>query len=220
MANRNGVVNNVKKRTTKEKFRIYHKINIRSGLYKFLGQNFVKLVLFFVAIIIGIFLLDLIFDLKHIQELMQRFVDTLRPIYVFSLSLLTESFLGLIPPDVYIVWAKAKFPEHPYLIVTVLATLSYIGGIIAYFLGRLIRKFPSIRRYVEKKYEKNFNLIDKWGSLIIIMAALFPLPFAAICTIVGIVRFPFRQFLLYGLFRYIRFYVHALVLFGALKEYI
>jgi membrane protein DedA with SNARE-associated domain len=63
-------------------------------------------------------------------------------------------------------------------------------------------------------------MIEKWGGLVIIMAALFPLPFAMISTIAGIVKYPFKTYLLYGLTRYIRFYLYAIVIFGALKEFI
>ena len=219
MNNTENVSNNLKKRTTKEKFRIYHKLNKRSGLYHFLGKNFLKLILILAGIVFAIFLLDWIFDLKHQQDVIQEIVDRMRPIYVFLFFFGTESFMGMIPPDIFIVWSKARFPEHPYLLVTILASISYIGGIVAYYLGKLIRKSPRVRNHIKKKYEKNFDLIEKWGGLVIIMAALFPLPFAMISTIAGIVKYPFRQFLLFGLTRYIRFYLYAVVIFGALKDF-
>lgn len=220
MPTNNLTINSAKKRSTKDKFRIYHKINIRNGLYNFLGQNFVKLILVLAALILAIFLLDLILDLKHQQELIQKFVHQLRPIYVFLMFLGTESILGLIPPDIFIFWSKARFPEHPYLIVTMLAGISYIGGINAYYLGRLIRKSSAIKKFVQRKYEKNFNLIEKWGGLVIVMAALFPLPFAMTSTVAGIVNYPVKSYLLYGLTRFIRFFLYAVVIFGALKEYL
>lgn len=211
--------NNLKKRTTKEKFRIYHKWNKRIGLYSFLGKNFLKLILILGGIVFAIFILDWIFDLKHQQEVIQEFVDSLKPIYVFLFFFGTESFMGMIPPDIFIVWAKARFPEHPYLLVTILATLSYFGGVAAYYLGKFTRRSNRVRNYIKRKYEKNFDMIEKWGGLVIIMAALFPLPFAMISTIAGIVKYPLKPFLLYGLTRYIRFYLYAVVIFGALKDF-
>jgi membrane protein YqaA with SNARE-associated domain len=52
---------------------------------------------------------------------------------------------------------KARFPEHPYLLVTILATISYIGGIAAYYLGKLTRKSKRVENYIKRKYEKNFE---------------------------------------------------------------
>ena len=215
----NNVANNIKRKTTKQKFRIHHNWNKRIGLYSFLGKNFLKLILILVGIVLAIFVIDWIFDLKQQQKHIQGFVESMRPVYVLVFFYTTESFMGMIPPDIFIFWGKARFPEHPYILVTVLATISYLGGITAYYLGKFIRKSNRVRNYIKRRYEKNFDLIEKWGGLVIVMAALFPLPFAMISTIAGIVKYPFKHFLLYGLTRYIRFYLYAVVIFGALKEF-
>jgi len=210
----------LKKRPLKKKIELYHTYYKRSGLYKFLGINLMKLVFMLVGIIVLILVVDQIVDFKQQQDKLQDFVEGHNPLFVFTFFLLTESVLGFIPPDIFMVWGKAKFPEFPYLIVGLLGTLSYIGGINAYFLGVLVRKFPSVERYIQKRNESNFELIEKWGGIVIIMAALFPLPFAMISTIAGIVKYPFRFFLLYGLTRYIRFFLYAVVIFGAIKTFI
>lgn len=197
-----------------------HSYYKRSGLYKFLGINLIKLILILGGIILLILLLDQIVDFKQQQDKLQHFVEMHNPLFVFSFFLLTESFMGLIPPDIFMVWGKARFPDHIFIIVGLLATLSYIGGINAYYLGVWVRKFPKVERFIQRKYEKNFDLIEKWGGVVIIMAALFPLPFAMISTIAGIVRYPFKTFALYGLTRYIRFFLYAIVIFGAIKRFI
>ncbi len=213
-------INNKKKRTFKKTLELYHNYYKRTGLYKFLGVNFLKLIFILASIIALILLLDYFIDFKARQDEMQHFVERHNPLFVFSFFLGTESFMGLIPPDIFIVWAKARFPENAYFIVGILGTLSYIGGINAYFLGILVRRFPKVEKYVQKKYEKNFELIKKWGGIVIIMAALFPLPFAMISTVAGIVKYPFKPFLLYGLTRYIRFFLYAMAIFGALNKLI
>ncbi|MCF6241172.1 MAG: hypothetical protein L3J74_07495 [Bacteroidales bacterium] len=210
--------NHKKKRTLKKTLELYHNYYKRTGLYKFLGINFLKLILILAGIIALILLLDQVIDFKARQDDMQHFVERHNPLFVFSFFLGSESFMGLIPPDIFIVWAKARFSENAYFIVGILATLSYIGGINAYFLGILVRRFPKVEKYVQKKYEKNFELIKKWGGIVIIMAALFPLPFAMISTVAGIVKYPFKAFLVYGLTRYIRFFLYAMAIFGALNK--
>jgi len=209
-----------KKRTWTERLHLNHKINLRSGLYWFLGQNIIKLIIALVIIVLAIYLIDWIFDLKKQQEYIQAIVDQMEPVYVFIFFLATESFMGLIPPDIFIVWGKARFPDSAYLLVAILASLSYIGGIIAYKLGSWSLKFPRVKNFIARKYEKNFDLIKKWGGLVIIVAALFPLPFAMTSTAAGIVKYPFKQFLLFGLTRYIRFFLYAIVIFGVLKDFL
>ncbi len=209
-----------KKRTRTEAFKIHHRWNKRIGLYRFLGKNFIKLLLILVAIVGLILIVDKIFNLRHQKELIESFVYSLKSVYVFLFFYVTESFMGLIPPDIFIVWAKARYADSTYFVVTILATISYLGGITAYYLGIFAAKFGKISRFIKQRYSKNFDMIEKWGGLVIIMAALFPLPFAMISTIAGIVNYPFKRFLLYGLTRYIRFYLYAVVIFGALKNII
>jgi len=211
---------NIKQRSFLRKVELSHSYYKRSGLYKFLGVNLIKLILILGGIVLLILLLDQVVDFKHQQDNLQHFVERHNPFFVFSFFLLTESFMGFVPPDIFMVWGKARFPEHAFLIVGLLGTLSYIGGINAYFLGVWVRKFPKVEKYIQRRYEKNFELIEKWGGVVIIMAALFPLPFAMISTIAGIVRYPFRTFALYGLTRYIRFFLYAIVIFGAIKSFL
>jgi len=209
-----------KVRTWSEKFHLNHRVNIRTGLYWFLGQNVIKLIIALVLLVLAILAIDWIFDLKQQQENIQAVVDQMKPVYVFIFFLATESFMGMIPPDIFIVWGKARFPENAYLLVAILATLSYFGGIIAYKLGEWVRRFPKVKNFIARRYEKNFDLIKKWGGLVIIMAALFPLPFAMTSTAAGMVKYPFKQYLLYGLTRYIRFFLYAVVIFGALEDFL
>lgn len=210
----------VRKRPLKKKMELYHNYYKRTGLYKFLGINLMKMILILVGVVVLILVVNQLVDFKHQQDKLQDFVDHQNSLIVFAFFLITESFMGFIPPDIFMVWGKAKFPEHAYLIVGLLGTLSYLGGINAYFLGALVRKFPSVERYIQRKYEKDFEMIKKWGGIVIIMAALFPLPFAMISTIAGIVKYPFRTFVLYGLTRYIRFFLYAIVIFGAIKKFV
>lgn len=220
MGKGNNTTSEVRRRSTKQKLNIHHRWNKRIGLYSFLGKNVLKMILILVGIVVILFVLDLIFDLKHQQEVIRGFVNTLKPIYVFLFFFASESFMGMIPPDIFIFWSKARFPEYPYTFVTILGTISYLGGIVAYYLGRLTRKSKRVEKYIKRKYEKNFDMIEKWGGLVIIMAALFPLPFAMISTIAGIVKYPIKTFLIYGLTRYLRFYLYAIVIFGALKDFL
>ena len=193
-----------------EKLRIRHAYNKRTGLYKFMAQIVVKL-LVIIAIIVGIVLL-----LNHFFNLSQIIED-----YIFShdtpgvltLFLISETVLGWIPPDLFIMWSD-KF-NAPLLWLTILGTISYIGGMNAYFIGKIALKFPRFRRWLENRNAVFFERIRKWGGIIIILAALFPLPFATTTLAAGMVKYPLKQTLIFGLSRYIRFYLYgAMIFFG------
>ena len=106
-----------------EKLRIRHAYNKRTGLYKFMAQIVVKL-LVIIAIIVGIVLL-----LNHFFNLSQIIED-----YIFShdtpgvltLFLISETVLGWIPPDLFIMWSD-KF-NAPLLWLTILGTISYVAA--------------------------------------------------------------------------------------------
>ena len=193
-----------------EKLRIRHAYNKRTGLYKFMGQIVIKL-LVIIAIIVGIVLL-----LNHFFNLSQIIED-----YIFShdtpgvltLFLISETVLGWIPPDLFIMWSD-KF-NAPLLWLTILGTISYVGGMNAYFIGKIALKFPRFRRWLENRNAVFFERIRKWGGIIIILAALFPLPFATTTLAAGMVKYPLKQTLIFGLSRYIRFFIYgAMIFFG------
>jgi membrane protein YqaA with SNARE-associated domain len=200
-----------KRRSLMQELNTRHKYNIRSGLYSFMTKNIIKLILILIVIVGGILALDYFFDLGKIIE---GFIQNHKWPEIMILFLISETILGWIPPDFFIVWAQ-QF-QYEFLMVTVLATVSYVGGINAYYIGKLMLKFPKIKAYIEKKNEIFFIRIRKWGGLVVIFAALFPLPYATTATVAGMVGYPFRKFLLYGLTRYIRFFLYASVIFKAL----
>lgn len=197
-------------KTFAEKLRIRHAYNKRTGLYKFMAQIVVKL-LVIIAIIVGIvLLLNHFFNLSQIIE---NYIFSHDTPGVLTLFLISETVLGWIPPDLFIMWSD-KF-NAPLLWLTILGTLSYVGGMNAYFIGKIALKFPRFRRWLENRNAVFFERIRKWGGIIIILAALFPLPFATTTLAAGMVKYPLKQTLIFGLSRYLRFYLYgAMIFFG------
>lgn len=186
----------------------------KSELFKFLGWNIIKLISFLFLIILLIYVTEKY--IVDIDSLFKIIVNNLSVEFVFILFFISESFLGLIPPDIFIIWAK-QF-DLPFLILTVLAVLSYTGGIISYKIGRWISERPKIKEYLEKKYKKIFMPVKKWGGVIIIIAAIFPYsPYSMFSIVAGVLRFPFMAFVIFGLARFLRFYLYAFFLFKILN---
>ena len=199
---------NNKKHSLAERWRIIHQWNKRTGLYSFMGQIVLKL-LIIIALILGVVLL-----LNHffnLEQIIQDYIFSHDTPGVLTLFLISESFLGWIPPDLFIMWSD-KFGQ-PFLWLTILGTISYTGGMIAYWIGKIALKFPKFRRWLESRNAEFFVRIRKWGGIIIILAALFPLPFATTTMAAGMVKYPFKQTLLYGLSRYVRFYLYGVLIF-------
>ncbi len=130
---------------------------------------------------------------------------------VLTFFFVSETLLGLIPPDLFIVWAK-QFAS-PYAVVTVLAVLSYLAGLLAYYLGVRLVAIKKMKEFIHVKFEKQFAMLRSWGGLIIVIAALLPLPFSTMCLGAGMLKFSFRTLAILGVFRIARFFVYAAVLY-------
>ncbi|MFP4058995.1 MAG: YqaA family protein [Bacteroidota bacterium] len=162
----------------------------------------------FLALIISIFLIfkkyvrvDFFYWLKPVYE---------RPAIVMTIFLVSEIVFGIIPPEVFMIWALRWNDPNIYIgIVAFLTFLSYGSGVIGFFVGRYFnttRLYQIIKKRYLGKYERRLNM---YGVYLIIVAALTPLPFSAICMIVGAVRYPFNKFLVHALFRLIRFAAYS-----------
>lgn len=131
--------------------------------------------------------------------------------YILSLFFVSETLLGLLPPDLFIIWAK-QFTS-PYAVVALLALLSYGGGLLAYFMGVKLLKINRLSHMINVKFAKQFAMLKSWGGFIIVVAALLPLPYSTMCLGAGMLKYSFKTFLFLGIFRIARFFVYAAVLF-------
>ena len=202
-----------RQKTFQEKVDIWHRWNKHTGLYSFMGKIIVKLLIIIALIVGAVLVLNHFFNLSKIIE---DYIFSHDTPGVLTLFLISESFLGWIPPDLFIMWSD-KF-NSPLLWLTSLGTISYVGGINAYFIGKTALKFPKFRAWLENRNAEFFVRIQKWGGIIIILAALFPLPFATTTLAAGMVKYPLKQTMLYGLTRYIRFYLYGVLIFFGMDK--
>tara|TARA_R110002049_G_scaffold246382_2_gene420461 strand:+ start:2428 stop:3054 length:627 start_codon:yes stop_codon:yes gene_type:complete len=197
-------------RSFKHKMHLYHIYYRRTGLYPFLLKHTIRVLLGIGVLVIGLLALNkYVIDVDEVMQAMfANFSDTA----ILTFFTLSEIILGLVPPDLFIVWAGGK--ENPYTILLLLAVLSYSGGMIAYFIGRYIGKIHKVQKFIQHRFLEHFDMIRKWGGFVVIFAALFPLPFSPVCMTAGMVRYPFPLLLLFGLTRFARYYIYAAALFN------
>ena len=92
----------------------------------------------------------------NLGQLIDDYISSHDMFGVLGLFYVSESILGWIPPDLFIMWSE-QF-NNPLLWLTILGTISYFGGINAYFLGKLALKYPRLKQWLEKKNEIFFVL--------------------------------------------------------------
>ena len=189
----------------------YHLTNKKKGLYDYMWVTVLKIVALYIIIVIPLILIA-----KHLVDFDSVFstiTENFSDAYVLIIFFISESFLGMIPPDIFMIWAT-KF-QSPFLILTILGILSYIGGAVSYQIGYGLSKVPKISAYIERRLEGYILLTRKWGGAFIVIAALFPFsPLSLVVIAVGMLKYPFKLYLLFGLSRIVRFVFQGLLYSG------
>lgn len=199
-----------KNRSFSHKTQLYHIYYRRTGLYPFLLKHTIRVLVGIGVLVAGLLALNKY--VINVDEAMQSMFSNFSDGAIFTFFTLSETILGLVPPDLFIVWAGGK--ESPYTFLLALAFLSYSGGMLSYFIGKYIGKIHRVQKYIQRKFLSHFDMIRKWGGFVVIFAALFPLPFSPVCMTAGMVRYPFPLLVLFGLTRFARYYIYAAALFN------
>ena len=145
------------------------------------------------------------------KSLLNQLVVSYSSTFIFSFFLASEAVLGIIPPEVFIAWASKS--ANPWLFLFILATISYVGGIISYLIGNRLFLIPSIKNHIENKIAIHIVNLRKWGGLFVLSGAISPIPHSLVSLASGMIKYNFKYYLIWSLFRYARFVIYALVIF-------
>ncbi|MGC1205133.1 MAG: VTT domain-containing protein [Flavobacteriaceae bacterium] len=198
-----------KSKVEKTRLQLLHQYYKYTGFYVFVWQSVKKALPYIIVFVIGIYVLNHFFS---INKALIHLTETL-PVYgVLIFFFVSETILGLVPPEMFIAWAGKM--NYSWLYLTVLAFLSYFGGLLSYWIGQFITKIPSVHNYLEVKMEKQLQNSRKWGGFLIIVGALLPLPFSISCMAAGLIEFPFKNVVVYGSLRLLRFAIYGLIIFN------
>ncbi len=151
------------------------------------------------------------FFVQDIPTLLEMAVEKLPDYGVLAFFYVSETILGLIPPELFIAWAGKT--ASPILNLFLIALFSYLGGMTAYFIGRRVLKIPSIHYYLEVKMSKQLVMARKWGGILIAVGALLPLPFSISSLVAGMLNYDFKWWIIIGLLRFVRFAIYGAAIF-------
>ncbi len=164
-----------------------------------------------VIVLFVMILLALEYFFFDFNAILNGLVENFSAATIFIVFLISETVLGLIPPEIFIAWSSKS--ASPWLFLSVLASLSYLGGVIAYYVGHELNRIPSVRYYLENKISMHIQNLRKWGGFFILVGALLPLPHSVVSMACGLIRYDFKNYLLWALFRFLRFVFYAIVIF-------
>ena len=141
----------------------------------FFFKNFLKGIVFFG---IALAFYKLVFSYLDLSALKAEITFDFPSTIVFVLFFLSEVILGVIPPELFMIWAITSKPLGVYPIyVIVFSVISYFAGFIAFLFGKYLHEtslYNLMKKYIIGKYERKINM---YGGIAVVIAALTPLPF-------------------------------------------
>jgi membrane protein YqaA with SNARE-associated domain len=177
----------------------------RSG---FLIKNILKGLLWF-AVIITIF----IFAEDYIQTNFQKDIDAVhdKPVLLYMVFFASEVVFGLIPPEFFmLVWILHGVTIPVYVVnLTILTLISYIAGIIGYFIGKNFSKTAFYKKISDRYLQQYQGKLKKYGGFLVIVGAVTPVPYSATCMLAGSINLDFKYFLLICITRIVRFSIYG-----------
>jgi membrane protein YqaA with SNARE-associated domain len=201
-----------RERIKKNKWRQLHLYYTYTGFYKFIFDG-IKSAFWPTLLILGA-LFYVHYYVIDINEALIMLTERYSDFAIFSVFFISESILGLLPPDIFIAWTKNT--DSPILYLSLLAILSYLGGVVSYITGKAILYIPSVNKFISEKMTKHIGNMRKWGGLLIAVGALLPLPFAMASLAAGMIKFNFKIFLLFALLRLMRFVIYGFAIYQML----
>ncbi|PQJ68562.1 YqaA family protein [Polaribacter butkevichii] len=198
-----------RKKTKTHRAKLMHSYFHRTGFYLFIWESLKKAFWPIVIVVVSLILFNKY--VYNINDGLHHFTQTVSRLTVLITFFISETLLGLVPPEMFIAWSKKT--SEPILNLTILATLSYTGGLISYFIGKTALKIKSVKDYLEVKMAENLKNTRKWGGILILVGALLPLPFSIACIAAGMIKYPFKKVVFFGLFRFVRFAIYAWAIF-------
>ena len=195
----------------KSQLQLLHQYYSYTGFYTFVWNAVKKALPFILLAIVGIYTLNQFID---INAALIHITEKLPTSSVLAFFFTSETILGLIPPEICIAWA-AKM-NSPWLYLTILAFLSYFGGLLSYYIGSIINNNRKVHSYLELKMKKQLENSKKWGGFLIVVGALLPLPFAISCMASGIIKYPFKKVMLLGSLRILRILFYGFIVFSVI----
>ena len=183
-----------------------------SSRMQFLIRNGLKGLAWFVVLIAGYLLFRKIVFAQNPEYWLQQFYS--QPEIIYLIYAASEFFFGIIPPELFMIWAVNKADvAHYWQNIAFFAGVSYAMGYLTFLIGQFISKRVTTR-YIRIRFFKNlWPKLKKYGLFLIIVAALTPLPWSAVSMLVGASGYPAKRFLRYALFRLLRFAIYGYIIY-------
>ena len=137
------------------------------------------------------------------------------PLILFITFVISEVVIGFIPPEAFMMVFVDQSLWFFAVVLAIMTVLSIMSGAIAYSIGYYFKNSALVRYLNERPSTKIYiGYYHSMSGLLVVLAALTPLPFGLISLISGLFSLKFRTYLTYSTFRIFRFGVYGGFLWG------
>jgi len=183
-----------------------------SANIQFLLRNGLKGLVWLLVLLAAYFLFEEIVISKNPDVWIEHFYA--RPQVIYLIYIISEFFFGIIPPELFMIWAINKDTlSHYFLNLAFFATVSYIMGYLNFLIGQYLYNHKTFRFFRRKFFKESWPMVKKYGLFLIIVAALTPIPWSAVSLLVGSAGYPTKKYLKYALFRFVRYAIYGYLIF-------
>ncbi|MDZ4845717.1 MAG: hypothetical protein SH857_09235 [Chitinophagales bacterium] len=174
---------------------------------EFIRKNLMKTVVYLLAVI-ALILAGKYFFHEELEKLIALARQNL-PVF-YAVFFLFEILPGQLPPEIFFILYSKDTTSFPAFMgaVSLLACLSYLAINISFYIGKILPRLST-----GNWFEKNSELVLKYGSVIIIFGMFTPLPSALISMAAGYLNFPVWKFRFFTLARFVRFLVYGPIVY-------
>lgn len=137
--------------------------------------------------------------------------------WVLSAVSFTESSFFPVPPDIMLVPMALARPDRAYYYAIVCTIASVLGGILGYLIGHYL--YDSVGLWLISLYgygdkvEAFREAYARWGSVIILLKGVTPIPYKIVTITSGFAGYSFPLFVLFSIItRGARFFLTAFLL--------
>jgi membrane protein YqaA with SNARE-associated domain len=155
--------------------------------------------------------------LKRVYDWCIAAADKPYALWILAAVSFAESSFFPVPPDIMLMPMSLAQPKRAWLFAGVCTVASVLGGILGYAIGALL--YDSVGHWVIELYHMGDKVESfregyaRWGSLIILLKGLTPIPYKLVTITSGFAGYNFGLFVLLSIItRGARFYIEAIVL--------
>lgn len=132
---------------------------------------------------------------------------------IYFIYCVSEFVFGIIPPEMFMIWAVNNEGSYYFFHLALLAGISYGMGYLTFLIGRRFYKHEFFKRFRNVFLKEQWPQLKKYGLFLIIVAALTPIPWSASCLLVGSSGYPSKRYLKYALTRFLRYAVYGFIIY-------